>query len=411
MGRESAAPDKGDHVPQMNRRQALRALAALGATGLAAACANNDAGDEPAAQLISDVPVKIGLLVPQTGGLERIGEDIVRGFQLYIDLNDGVLGGHPVQLEIADEGGTVESGLTGLRALLGRGVVAVSGVVNPAVMLAIRDTIRQAKVPLVGSDASPLSLQGEVYIWRTSYVSSDPARALGPYVSENESGKVVMVASSRELDQDTLEGFREGFGWLDSRLAPEGIWAGENTNPRPGDFARAINAIKAAKPKAVFCSFAGAAAVEFVRAYRKAKISAKLYGSGFLTEGPVLTDLGADATGIVTAMNYSADLSNNANREFASGYRQAHNSSPTTYAMASYDAAQVLDKAILLAGDNPSAQQINLMLGRVGQIDSPRGNWQFNQSRTPQQKWYLREVRRDGTVLSNVLLSELSTIG
>ena len=51
------------------------------------------------------------------------------------------------------------------------------------------------------------------------------------------------------------------------------------------------------------------------------------------------------------------------------------------------------------------------MLGRVGQIDSPRGNWQFNQSRTPQQKWYLREVRRDGQVLSNVLISELGTLG
>jgi branched-chain amino acid transport system substrate-binding protein len=79
--------------------------------------------------------------------------------------------------------------------------------------------------------------------------------------------------------------------------------------------------------------------------------------------------------------------------------------------MASYDAAQVLDKAIGLAGKNVTPQQINLMLGKVGQIDSPRGSWQFNQSRTPQQRWYLREVRRDGQVLSNVLISDLATLG
>jgi branched-chain amino acid transport system substrate-binding protein len=79
--------------------------------------------------------------------------------------------------------------------------------------------------------------------------------------------------------------------------------------------------------------------------------------------------------------------------------------------MASYDAAQVLDKAIRLVGDDLNPQQVNLALGRVGQIDSPRGPWQFNQPRTPQQMWYLREVRRDGQVLSNVLITELATLG
>jgi branched-chain amino acid transport system substrate-binding protein len=79
--------------------------------------------------------------------------------------------------------------------------------------------------------------------------------------------------------------------------------------------------------------------------------------------------------------------------------------------MASYDAAQVLDQAIRVAGDTPNPQQVNLALGKIGQIDSPRGVWQFNQPRTPQQKWYLREVQLDGQVLSNVLVTELATLG
>jgi branched-chain amino acid transport system substrate-binding protein len=397
-------------VSQMNRRQALKLLAALGATGLAAACADND-GSEGSAVANSDVPVKIGLLVPQTGGLKAIGEEIVRGFQLYLDLNDGRLGGHPVQLETAAEGETAAAGIAGLKELLGKGVLAVSGVVSPTVMLAIRDTIRQAKVPLIGSDASPVSVQGEVYIWRTSYVSNDAARAIGPYVAERVRGKVVMVLPDRVIGQDLIEGFREGFGATDSRLAADPIFAGDDTNPRPGYYTPAMDALKAARPDAVFCSFSGAAAVEFVRQYRRADIPATIYAAGHLTEGTSLVELGGDAAGIVTAMNYSPDLPNNANRAFTTAYRGAHNASPTTYAMASFDAAQTLDKAILLAGEKPTPQQVNLMLGKVGQIDSPRGNWQFNQSRTPQQKWYLREVRRDGQVLSNVLISELNTIG
>ncbi|TWH67401.1 branched-chain amino acid transport system substrate-binding protein [Micromonospora olivasterospora] len=71
----------------------------------------------------------------------------------------------------------------------------------------------------------------------------------------------------------------------------------------------------------------------------------------------------------------------------------------------------MLDKAIRLAGSNPTAQQVNLALGKIGQIDSPRGAWQFNQPRTPQQKWYLRRVQRDGRLLSNVLINELATLG
>jgi branched-chain amino acid transport system substrate-binding protein len=223
---------------------------------------------------------------------------------------------------------------------------------------------------------------------------------------------VLMVTTSPADSRDVIEAFREGFGAADGRLIPDPVFAGDEITPRAGYFRPAIERIRAANPAAVFCSFAGAAAIEFVREYRAAGLAPKVFGSGFLTEGNVLTDLDEeDATGIVTAMNYAADLPISANRLFTAAYRQAHSTSPTTYAMASYDAAQVLDKAIELAGENPSGQQVNLMIGRVGQIDSPRGIWQFNQTRTPQQKWYLREVRRDGQVLSNVLISELGTLG
>jgi len=72
----------------------------------------------------------------------------------------------------------------------------------------------------------------------------------------------------------------------------------------------------------------------------------------------------------------------------------------------------VLDKAISLAGSgDPTPQAVNLALGKIGSIDSPRGSWQFNQNRTPLQAWYLRQVRPDGGVLSNTVLSELATLG
>src|SRR3712207_1386478 len=151
----------------LDRRQALKLLAALGAAGAAAACGST--GDGPSA---SQTPVRIGLLAPQTGAYKAIGTDLINGFQLYLALNNNQLGGHPVELIIADEGETAKSGLAGLDQLHSKGVLAVTGVASNIVMTAIRAKVEASKIPLVGSNASPTSLQGVVFIWRTSYVEA-----------------------------------------------------------------------------------------------------------------------------------------------------------------------------------------------------------------------------------------------
>jgi branched-chain amino acid transport system substrate-binding protein len=401
-------------VSQMDRRQALRALAALGATGLAAACGADR--DNPQAEPVSLDRIRIGLVAPQAGGNKPIGDELVRGFQLFLRLNEQRLGGHPVDLLIIDEGSSAKAAAAAVSGALKQEFLALTGVVDSSVMLGIRDQVERARVPLVGSNASPSTLQSVVYIWRTSYVADEPGRALGPYVAQQVSGngKVAIVAPDYPAGRDAVEGFRQNFGnrgIRDPRISDPVLWTPYTTSPARGAYAETVRVLRQRNPEALYCFFAGAAAIAFIQQLREAGYRNQIYAPGFLTEGNVLKELGEDALGIRTALNYSADLNNAANRRFATAFRKAHNTSPTTYAMASYDAAQVLDKAIRLAGDKPTPQDVNLALGKVGQIDSPRGPWQFNQPRTPQQKWYLREVRKDGQVLANMLLNELATLG
>lgn len=401
-------------MSQMDRRQALRLLTALGAAGLAAACGTNR--EDPEDEAPSLEPIKIGLIAPQAGGNKAIGDELVRGFQLFLRLNDRQLGGHPVDLLMIDEGNDGKAAATAVNEALKQGVLALTGVVDSNAMLAIRDLVEGSRVPLVGSNASPSILQSVVYIWRTSYVSDEPGKALGPYVAQQvrEGGEVAIVAPDYPAGRDAVEGFRQQFGRLgvnDPRIAEPVLWTPYKASPDKNEYGEIVRTVHDRNPEALYCYFAGAAAVAFVRQLREAGYRNQIYGPGFLTEGNVLKELGDDALGIRTALNYSPDLNNAANRRFATAFRKAHQTSPTTYAMASYDAAQVLDKAIRLAGGHPTPQDVNLALGKVGQIDSPRGPWQFNQPRTPQQKWYLREVRKDGQVLANVLLNELATLG
>ena len=393
----------------LDRRRALKLLATLGAAGAAApvlsACSSSTGTDK----MVDEPPIRLGLLIPQSGVYKTIGDDLSNGFQMFIKLNGNKLGGRGVDLVFADEGETAESGKAAAAKLLKQDrVTALSGVVNSAVMNAIKDDVEGAQVPLVGSNASPTTLIGVKYIWRTSYVNDEPGRSLGAYVANRVcDGSVYLICADYQGGKDEITGFLNTFTPAGGKVEGQPLY----TPFTATNFAPFLAQIRNSNAKAVFCFYAGSSAVPFVKQYRDAGLTQELYAPGFLTEGAILKSQGDAAKGIYTSMNYSPDLDNAANRTFASEYQKVYNLVPTTYAMASYDAAAVLDKAITLAGPGLTSQTLNAAIGRIGSIDSPRGPWQFNQTRTPLQKWYLRQVRLDGAVLSNGVISELVTLG
>ncbi|MFB7268585.1 ABC transporter substrate-binding protein, partial [Streptomyces nojiriensis] len=78
-------------------------------------------------------PVKIGLLVPQSGTYKALGDDMKQGFELYVRQHGGRLGGREVQIVTADEGETADSGKAAAEKLVKQDrVLAVSGVVSSA---------------------------------------------------------------------------------------------------------------------------------------------------------------------------------------------------------------------------------------------------------------------------------------
>ncbi|KOG57264.1 ABC transporter substrate-binding protein [Streptomyces sp. NPDC059558] len=352
-------------------------------------------------------PVKIGLLVPQSGTYKALGDDMKAGFELYVQQHGGRLGGREVQIVVADEGETADSGKAAAEKLVKQDrVLAVSGVVSSATVNGVKDLFETSRIPLVGSNASPTTLTGAKYIWRTSYVNDEPGKALGKHVAERAGGPVFLIAAGYQAGKDEIEGFKSTF------LPAGGSIAGEEVyTPFPGtkNFQPYLSQIENSGAKAVFCFYAGGAAVDFVKQYRDFGLAGRipLYAPGFLTEGGVLKGQGDAANGVLTALNYSADLDNAANRTFAPAYKAAHGTDPTTYAMASWDAAQVLDKAIAAAGGNVTPETVNAAISTIGDIDSPRGTWRFNSGGTPIQPWYLREVKLG----ANTLAGDLGRLG
>lgn len=381
---------------------AVVALAGVSACGGGASLGGDDsAGNEK---------VKIGLLVPQSGVYKAVGEDMKAGFEVYLEEHDGKLGGREIEVVLADEGETASSGRAAAERLVKQEqVLAVTGVVSSAVLNGIKGMFEDGQVPLVGSNASPTTLTDAEYIWRTSYVNDQPGKALGTYVAEQVDGPVYLLAADYQAGKDEVSGFKETFKAAGGKVADEVYTPFPNTT----NFQPYLANLQESGAEAVFTFYAGGAAVDFVKQYHQFGLSKNVthYSAGFMTEGGVLKAQGKAALGTFTSMNYSPDLDNEANKRFVEAYQKKTDTLPTTYAMASYDAAQVLDKAIAAAGDDLTKETLNTAIGEVGTIDSPRGTWQFNENGTPRQQWYLREVQQGEDGLTNVVVDELAVLG
>jgi branched-chain amino acid transport system substrate-binding protein len=386
----------------------LLAAALCGVLALGAAACDGAPTAEPAT-------IRIGLIANEAGVFQAPGAQLRDGFRLYLDAHGGKLGGHKVELITADEGYETSTAVDAATRLLEKDrVSALTGVVNGGNVTAILPLVNRHHVPFIGALGRPAVTEDLSYVWHTNLVSGEPGVAMAPFVRKRVTGKVYVIGPDFPDGTDELRGFTETFTRLGGRLAnPDGN-AVLTPFPDTTDFTPYLDAIGRSGAEAVYCFFQGRSAIDFVTQYARSKAAGiPLYASGFVTEPESLALEGEAAAGIFNALNYAPDLDNAANREFVAAWNTAYpDRAPTSIAMASYDAAAVLDRAIGIAGTNPSPLQINTVIDGLGQINSPRGPWRFARStHTPIQKWYLRQVRRDGRTLGNVVVSELATLG
>ncbi|WBB67988.1 ABC transporter substrate-binding protein [Micromonospora sp. WMMD812] len=390
------------------RRGRARTASLLALVLLTAAACNQDG---PGASEAGSI--KIGLLASLSGTYQAVGTEIRDGFELYLSTHDGKLGGRTVDLVVADEGNGAPTAVPAATKLLKQDrVAALTGIVGGGSVAAVYPLLNETKVPLVGSNGRP-ELKDVSRIWHTSYLSDEPGEAIAQHVRDNVKGSVYAIGPDYQGGWDELRGFTEAFAKAGGTLAnPDGKTT-FTPFPTTTNFTPYFARIKASGANAVFTFYAGSAAVDFVKQYAQSEIrDLPLYAAGFLTEGGVLDAQGEAARDIYSVLNYSPDLDNAENRAFVAAWKAEHDGSPTTYAMASYDAAAVLDRAIGAAGDNPTPESINEAIGKLGQIASPRGTWQFSTTtHSPVQKWYLRQVRQDGRALSNTVVGDLATVG
>lgn len=390
-------------------RSALTAVSAALSVLLMAACGNSSLSQDDGGSGGDAGPVKIGLAVPLSGVYASLGEDMTQGFELYLDQNDGELGGREIDLVSADEGESPQTGVPAVTKLVTQDQVsAVVGIVNSATALGVKDTFVQSEVPLIiaNAGANDITADASPYIWRTSFVNGAVGASLGEAVANKVGdGSVYLITSDYAAGQEMVGGFAEAFEAAGGKVAGEAYTPFGTTS----DWQPYLSKIRNSGASAVFSFYAGAEAVNFVKQYAAFGLAGDLplYGTGFLTEGGVLEAQGDAALGTQTSLHYSDSIDSARNQEFVEAYQAAYDELPTVYAVQAYDAAAVLDAAIEGA-EAVDGAGIATALADVGEIDSPRGAWSFDENHDPDQPYYLREVQKTDAGFGNVVVSDLT---
>jgi branched-chain amino acid transport system substrate-binding protein len=386
----------------MDRRGVLRligGIAAASLSGAAAACATTDTGPELA--LPNGKTLSLGLIAPMVGPYAAIGADINKGFKLYLDDNQNLLGLYGVDLKVVDEGASVADATTAMKSLLDAGAVAIAGVASPAVLAAVVPQAVSAKVPVLSACSAPVSIDATDFVWRTSSLLGEAGEAAATF-ARTEGKRAYVLSDGSSSAEAEISGFTSAFSALGGEVA--------GTATGTDRLSGRISDADKANANIIFAAHSGDSAMALLNAYRSSDVTLKLVGPPSLTESIDLTKLTPLPQRVYTSGFYAPDLDNDSNRRFVARYQKAHGTPPSSAAAAAYDTAMLLDRALGLVSGDPDGNKINDAMKVLGQINSPRGTWAFNLNHSPQQTWYLRQLRVDGQVASNLHESDLAVL-
>src|SRR6201992_1425449 len=322
-----AAPDspRGNDIQYFARGETFMFVATrIIATVAAAAALSGAAVSAGQAQ----ESVKIGLIVPMTGGQASTGKQIDNAIKLYMQQHGDTVAGKKIEVILKDDATLPDKNKRLAQELIVNDKVNfIAGFgVTPAA-LAAAPLATQAKVPkIVMAAGTSIITERSPYIVRTSFTLAQSSTIIGDWAVKNGIKKVATLTSDYAPGNDALASFKEHF------VAGGGEVVEEVKVPLANpDFAPFLQRMKDAKPDAMFVFVPAGQGGNFMKQYAERgldKSGIKVIGPGDVTDDDLLKDMGDAVLGTVTAHIYSAVHPSALNKEFVAAYRKAYHQRP-----------------------------------------------------------------------------------
>jgi branched-chain amino acid transport system substrate-binding protein len=364
--------------------------------------------------LASAQTVKIGIMTTYSGPGAAQGDQLDKGYKLYLKLNgDKLPPGVKVEPIFRDDTGANPDAAKRLaQELIVRDKVQfLTGFVWTPNGAAIAPLTAEAKVPYVSANAAGVTIpRMSPYIARVSFTLWQSAYPLGQWAAKKFKRAYTVVsdfAPGHEAEEAFTKGFKDGGGEIVGSI---------RTPMTSTDFIPYMQRVKDAKPDAIFgFNPAGKQATAQMKAYTDLdlhKAGIKYIGTGDITTDEELQNMGDAALGVMTVHHYSAAADRPANKAFVAAYKKEYGEklNPGFMAVGAWDAMDMIFHAIREQKGVIDPDRTMQIFRSYKSANSPRGPFQIDpETRDIMQNEYLREVRKVGGQLANVELETVAT--
>ena len=337
-------------------------------------------------------PVKVGMITTLSGGGSSLGVDVRDGFLLAVKQD----GGGALEVLVEDDARKPDLAKQIADKFIQRDKVDIlTGIIwSNLAMAVVPPAVRQG-VFYISPNAGPSALAGKAChenYFNVAWQNDNLHEAMGGYVQSEGYKKPYILAPNYPAGKDALTGFKRFY---------TGDLAGETyTKLGQKDYAAEIAQIREAKPDSVFFFLPGGMGIAFMKQYAQSGLEVPVFGPAFSFDQGILKAVGEAALGVKNTSQWSKDLGNPANTAFVAAFQSEYGRLPSLYASQGYDAARLILSALKKAGGIGDKDAFRAAL-EAAEFDSVRGKFRFDSNHHPVQDIYVREVVKEGDVLTN----------
>jgi branched-chain amino acid transport system substrate-binding protein len=339
-------------------------------------------------------PVKVGMITTLSGGGAGLGIDVRDGFMLALKQS----GNKEIEVVIEDDAQKPETAVQVADKMIQSDKVDVlTGIIfSNLAMAVVPNAVAQGKFYL-SPNAGPSALAGakcDKNYFNVAWQNDNLHEAMGNYANTLGYKKSFILAPNYPAGTDALTGYKRFY---------KGELAGEvYTKLGQTDYAAEIAQIRASGADSVFIFLPGGMGIAFMKQYAQSGVSIPVTGPGFSFDQDVLGAIGDAALGVTNTSQWSKDIDNPVNKKFVETFQKEYNRLPSLYASQGYDTANLLLSAAAKASVK-DADAFRAAL-KAAEFESTRGDFKFGNNNHPIQDIYVREVVKEGDVLTNKII-------
>ncbi|HKN11431.1 MAG TPA: ABC transporter substrate-binding protein [Pseudomonadota bacterium] len=316
--------------------------------------------------------VKVGLVLPLTGGLAPVGKQVQAGAQLYVAQHGASVAGKKIDLIIRDDASVADNSKRLAQELIVNDKVAVIGSALTPSAMAIGPLSTQSKTAnvVMVSGTSGVINPNNPYMVRTSFTLGQQSGIIAEWAAKNGSRKVVIIQSDWAPGAEATAVFKDAFTKAGGEVAD--VIKVPLANP---DFAPFLQRARDLNPDTLFVFVPAGQAGTFAKQFAERgldKAGIKLIGPGDIVDDNDLPGMGDSMLGVVTAGIYSAAHDSQTNKDYVAAFEKANNMRPNFISLGGYDGMHLIYEALKKTGGKTDGEAlVNAMKGMSW--ESPRG--------------------------------------